>query len=449
MFDPALGYYVPSPPPGDNWQLIGNACNVGDPDENCLELGSAVYVRKVSDTYSFGAPQLGTSVSGSGVAVPPDGMVQPLWVGLELGSANPTPASCSAYPNDFDLGFFGPWFISLANGDKQQYPRARTLSGVLDFLARETGCEFAGIRSTFFGINPTGESTGTNYVTGEVTETEGILLLQKTDAILPTASNPATVAEMSLEDIFDILGSTYRVLWDIDSDGYLRIEHWKYWLEQTANGLDTTAWTGRVVEPMIRTPMGASIPRIERVKFAEAQGEDFIGLDLVYTGACAPTSAKGDVKEYNLGNVTTDIGFIQFDPDAIEKKGFAMLATQYNKGNSLYDVIIVPGAISGAMAVNAPMSTANLQRDYWTWDRYMPSAEMNGTDTTFDYYRPNIEQEDIRLFGNCCESLRFDPRKLVTSAMGEQYLNGKKGEVESAEYDPEVGRLKITLRYAR
>lgn len=453
VFDPALGYSLPSPPPGSGWQLIGNACNAGGPDVSCLELGSAVYVRQVSDTYSFGTPQLGTSVSGSGIAVPPVGMDQPLWVGRELGSANPTPPSCSAYPNDFTLGFFGPWFISLANGEQQQYTRTRTLGGVLDYLARQAECGIEGIRSTFFGINPPGGSTGTNYVTGEATETEGLMILQKSDAITPGASNPASVLQLSLADALETLATVYRILWDIDSDGFLRIEHWKHWLDSgTANGLDLRTppgGHGTVIEPLIRGSLGSNAPRIERTKWAEAQGVDFFGRDIVYTGNCATASAKAGTKEYNLGKVTTDLGFIQFDPAAIDKRGFVLLATRYNSAAGVHDVIISPGALSGSMILNAPLSWANLHRDFWTWDRYLPTGQVNGEEVAFDHYRPTLEQKNVRVIGFGCGVVGFDPRKLLTTTLGEQYLTGAKAEVIEATFEEKGGVLRMDLRYAR
>ena len=190
--------------------------------------------------------------------------------------------------------------------------------------------------------------------------------------------------------------------------------------------------------------LSESIPSVERVTFMEALSRDFVGKDITYNGPCVSPQATNDVKEYSPGKVTTDVSMVLSDPTAIAKDGFVVLATSFNGTD--YDTIIDTGAITGNYISNAPLSTANLQRDYWTWTRFLPTGNMNGADVTFDGFRPNIEQSDVRT-GMCCDALYFDPRDKLTTALGIA-LGNKPGIVEGVTYDLFVDRMELTIRYA-
>ena len=142
--------------------------------------------------------------------------------------------------------------------------------------------------------------------------------------------------------------------------------------------------------------------------------------------------------------MTTDINFVLADPDAISKQGFVLLATTFD--GVVYDTIIDEGAITGTMITNAPLSWANLQRDFWTWNRYLPSGNMNGQDVTFDGFRPNIEQEGLSL-PMCCGLSDFDAREYLSTRLGAR-LGIVRAEVVSADHDIQTGRTTFVLRYA-
>src|SRR5690606_27354701 len=91
------------------------------------------------------------------------------------------------------------------------------------------------------------------------------------------------------------------------------------------------------------------------------------------------------------------------------------------------------GAITGVSRTNAPMAWANLHRDLFTWNRYLPSGNLNGSDVTFDDYRPNIEQEGV-VIDLCCDLLEFDASDRINSNLSER-LGCEYAFVQSCEHD--------------
>lgn len=412
----------PVPPPGVGWVLI---------TDDCVASGTAVYARQPIIAWPFDPPSAGSVVDG--VNVPPAGDCN--WVFMGMGGLD-DPFT----PDTEEL----PYYVCIDSATQTALPRARTLQSATEYIIEQAGCDLAGVRSDFFDWNAPGDApgyvAGENYVTGAANQMNALVILQKTDVIDPAASNPATIGEMTFAEMMTFLRVAHRCYWDIDDDGYVRIEHWSYWV--FAVGLDLVA-ADRPNEPLVFESIGEEIQRIERARWMEAQGRDFVGKDIVYDSPCVPNGAAENVREWSPGRITTDVSFIDSDPDAISKDGFVVLATTLVSG--VYQTIIDTGAITGNFTSNAPMSWANLQRDFWTYDRYLPSANMNGQDTVFDAYLPNVKQEPATI-AMCCEVLAFDPKSRVEGALSRRL--GTAGHVESASLDLYDQRLTLVLRYA-
>lgn len=315
----------------------------------------------------------------------------------------------------------------------------RMLEDCINLLLERSGCGLQGVRSDFFEWDAPGDavgySPGINYVTGEPNDLAHLIILQKSDAIDPSASNPATIGELTFEEAMTMLAVTFRCLWEIDADGYLRIEHRSYWRQQV--GIDLQALEN-VKELLTWESLGTQAPRAERATWMEAQSRDFVGKDIVYSGPCVGK----DAKEWSPGRFTTDIGFIIADPDAIGKDGFCMLATRLDSG--VYHVILDYGAISNSYITNAPLSWANLERDYWQHDRYRPTGMMNGVQTAFADFLPTIKQAEVSI-KMCCSLLDYDPSKRVVGSLSRRI--GVDAEVQSASHSLFTDRLKLVLTY--
>lgn len=423
---------IPVPPPGTGWVLAEN---------NCALNGTAKYARPPVITWPYGAPTQGTCVGG--VSQQPDSPECASW--LMIRGCGSCPIIFGGGGDNPDLLDYGTWYICLDGDTRVKYAdRGRPLQVVLEYMLERAECDDITLASDFFEINPVGDAPGyvpgRNYVTGATNQYDEIFVLHESDVADPGATNPATKLERSWKEMFALFLAMARLYWTIDSDGRLRIEHWSFY--SFAVGLDTTA------SPQDRalnrgnsryTYLSEDVPKYERLTFSEAQGPDFVGKDIIYSGPCVGIDQKA---EETQAEVTTDISFINSNPDQANKDGLVLVATE--AANVINDV----GALSLTVATNAPMSKANLQDRFWRHDRYLLNGNMNAVDQTFEGVRPNIQQTGVRA-QFCCELEGWDANEGVITELGTRILAGRAGYVERAELDDDNDLLTITLRYAR
>lgn len=420
-------------PNSDGWVLIlqtGDGCNEG-------ENGTTKWARPPLQPWPWPNDplQIGPILLNPAPLQPPS-VDCGLW--LFLGTAGC--ATGIAGGNGYRAGIY--ICVSDATPTKE-YTRARGVSDIATYMLEQMGCATQGVRSDFLEINPPGTApgyvSGINYVTGLPSQVNHLFWIQKSDAIDPAASNPATIGQFTFAEFMTLL-SSMRLFWDLDADGYIRIEHWTYW--SFPQGIDTAdyktiarnAWKG----------LASDVPKYERAKWMEARGKDFVGADIIYSGPCARGSEDEQVQEYNFGKYTTDIAMISDFPDSISTEGFAFLAAYFDGTN--YHVIVDYGAYSNSIITNAPLSVANLERDYWIYDRLLPSGNMNGVDVDFVGYLPNLEQSPVTVMDMCCDLLLFDPKKRVKTELGDN-LGDLLGEVQKAQFEEHDMTTTLTLRY--
>lgn len=414
-------------PIGAGWTIL---------EDNCAVDGTAVYVRNSTIPWTFGDATI-----------------------VENASPNPTPPndSCAwVYLGTVDIevevdpfcpGIFQHFYICLTSGAAIEYTRARPLQEIADYFLDIAGCTPTEMVSDFLEWNPPGDApgyaVGINYVTGGANQHNAIVVLQNSDALDPAATNPATLGEMTLKEFFALLTTSMRLFWKIDALGRLRVEHWSFWTTPVGLSVATYA-TDDKSEPLSYAHLKSDIPRYERPKWAHAQGSDFVGADIEYSGPCVSTEGDNDVREYNAGQFTTDLAYIDSDPDAIGKQGFTLLATTFD--GLVYNTILDHGALSGNFLTNAPMSWANLERDFWQHDRFLPTGTMNREATEFLGFVPNIEQRNVFL-KFCCDYVDFDSSERVQTRLGIK-LGNINAFVRRAEFDEATDGLTLTLRYA-
>lgn len=419
------------PPPGLGWVLL---------TDDCAGAGTAEWVRNSSVPYTYGDAEIGTYVDG--VPTPPSGDCS--WI--YLGDVDPTPFCPGPYP----------YFLCPDNGDGVVYEdRARTVIECLTYLIEKSGCLIPRIRSDFFEWDPVGNApnyqTGYNYVTGEVNQVDNLIMLQKSDAIDPTASNPATLGEMSFAEFMTMLKEMFQVFWDIDEDGSLRIEHIKFWTFPLGLDLVTGPYAGMDRGYAASESLNERIKRLERLTFQESNGLDFVGKDIVYDSPCAANEGDGSnenesVEEHTPGAITTDINFIIAEPDEITKSGFVMLATRYT--GAVYATIIDVGALSDGLTTNAPLSTANLFDKYWTWNRKLRRGIMNEESRLFDGADPNLQQVPLELGELCYKAWNMDPKKSVRTTLGHKFLGGAYGQIRKRLWKDVDDTATLTLVYS-
>lgn len=403
-----------SPPAGTGWTLLTDDCAIDN---------TATYVRPPTLPYTHG--------------------------GLYHGTAGPTPPAsppCPSWTQVQDFWFNAdPMYVcyNSASANVVTMNRGRTMQSVMELMVEGSECGLEGCASDFFEWDAPGDAAGyapgINYYTGAPNQVNHLLLFQKTDAILPGASQGAAIGYLTIAEVMTMFRVAFRCFWDISDDGYLRVEHVSYW--EGLFGIDVSSQPERIEISSI-SGVDSGIPRLEKARWAEARGIDFIGKDIIYDESCASGGDKEGTLEWSPGKFTTDIEFIIDDPQEISKEGFFLMACTITSG--VHMAIVDNGAISGLPITNAPLSWANLQRDFWTWDRFLPRANMNGLDTAFDNFLPTVQQEGVS-FKACCSLLDFDASRRINGALARRL--GVLGTVQTATLNLYTDRLSLVLRY--
>jgi hypothetical protein len=288
-------------------------------------------------------------------------------------------------------------------------------------------------KSTFFNNDdfPNGDPGGTeNYVTGvDPNPLNQILFYQKSDT--KTTSDPATKAEISFNELMDILTNMFNVYWFIQ-DGEFRIEHYSNFSKSVDVDLTAAAYSKWINATNKWSYDIQDMPNREHFEWMEAEDVDFIGRDIIYDRVATGNRYKDNQKDRIL-SVTTDAAYLYGKPEDISNEGWAMFQTS----GSDYLVGNIAGAKSGVVKINGNFSWANLHEDYWTYGRVIQSGNMNGVDVTFDSWQKNIKQIGIQ-YPDCC--VAFDPDGLKTTNLGD-------GEVREASYKMIDGMIDTVFFY--
>lgn len=263
-----------------------------------------------------------------------------------------------------------------------------------------------------------------------------LTLAQKSDIKNP-AGDPATIAMLSFNQLMDIL-RCMNLYWSCDGTNFF-VKH-LYEYSYTA-GIDLR--TEEIAESNNKYKYAKEeMPKYEKFKWMEAANEDFVGQDIYYVSPCVNQDPRSNIKEY-VYNVTTDIEYIidcvAGDETLISNDGWVLLANRFTTPN--YYVWSQTGILSGVNKFNNDLSWANLHNALFKHGRVMITGYMNGTLQTFYSALKTIEQPTQVIY---CEE--FDPADYITTELGEDYLNGLKGYVNTAELNPD-GLIKLKLRY--
>jgi hypothetical protein len=258
-------------------------------------------------------------------------------------------------------------------------------------------------------------------------------LMQKSDAVNPTATELATIANLSFKDAMSDLTTLFNALWYVDKvTNKVIFEHVTGILSPTV-GVDLTTLDGGkwdIGRNVISYDKEQS-PRQETFTYAKgAQYQDFLGLPIVYTQGCATARSL----EVRTKVMETEVARIFQNPNEANE-GLILLAT-----NSINEdeTATENGELSQLFIPNAPLAWANLHRDYYRDYRFMKEGTLNGVATTFNSTRPIKRQENI-IFPMACLN-DFDPLKLIKTSQGE-------GRLLTAKYDLSTQFLTCTIKF--
>lgn len=310
------------------------------------------------------------------------------------------------------------------------YTRNRWLMDVIEYLALNIA-PAATVSSDFF-------TTATNYVTTTTNRLTGLVIAQKSDIKRPTSSNPANNAMLSWNELMNIL-RMFNVYWTFDGSE-IRIEHVSYWSK--TDGLDLR--NQKMAERSNKYSYAKNdMPKYEKFAFMEAKNDDFVGVPIYYDSSCVGTKNNNSI-DYAV-EVTTDIEYIQASIaeglEVIDDKGFVIMATYVSGTDNV--VYFNTGQLSGLSYLNNDLSWANLHFNFFRHDRILEEGYMNNILTAFATIKPN-KVHNIKAI--VCYEDNYSPNDLITTELGETWLDGEKGEVFNAQIKP-TGEVEFELRY--
>ena len=307
------------------------------------------------------------------------------------------------------------------------YTRNRWLIDVIEYLADKI-IPGVSVTSSFF-------NDATNPVTGIASRTNLLTIAQKSDIKRPTSSNPATVANLSWNELMHIL-RMFNVYWVYDGTDII-VEHLSYF--EQIDGMDLR--TQEIAKKANKYSYDKiDMPKYEKFSWMEASGSAFIGVPIWYDNPCVNQDANNNVKEYS-NRVTTDIEMIELNNNSVSDEGFVIL-TNYWDG-SVYRVWIETAKLGSEFKYNMDLSWANLHYYFFRHGRVLDKGYLNNKLTDFASIIPTKLQEINAIV---CYEDNYDPADLITTELGEVWLDGEKGHVKTASIKPD-GHVKFNLLY--
>lgn len=413
-----------SQPPDNNplWAIISNNCSL----DNTTKWGRPAIVG--GSTPDVG--QLNKNIftqyvtfdpNNTGIAGPPNSSLNnPVLLGfiyLTFTTINPwslTTGTYTLYAEEVDL--FGPPNLTVDNG--------RNLDDVFQYMLDQQNCGLT-FESRFYGTS--GFENDPNPVTNLTNSpTSGLLLFQKSDVADFSASENATIANISIKTLLSDLNVQHNSWWQIDEvNNKLIFEHWKT-LNDISTGLDITQdpYSKTAKHNNSYTFSKASIPNKEEFKYAvDSNDVDFNGLNITYDASCAGSSS---IKRQTQ-QICTDWEQVFNNPE-FETEGLMIVQPLSLLLGGLKSQ---NGRITGVFKPNAPLGYGATLPDYYTYNRPLNEGIINNSTVIFDSTErlKNLKEITINF---CCAF--DDATKLITTYQGV-------GLLQSGIYNP----LKKTL----
>ena len=279
-----------------------------------------------------------------------------------------------------------------------------------------------------------------NYVTGDINHYNKLLIAQKSDIKRWDSSNPATVADMTWNEIVELL-KIMNLAWRYNAvTNIVTIEHVSYFT--SAAGLDL-----RTQEIALSNSKYAytkeQTPKYEKFYWMESGNDEFLDATIWYDSLCVNQNPDTNTKE-QYWNVTTDIQYIcecMESTDTLQNisdEGWVLLAC-YESGGLLY--IYQTNRPMNNIYYNCDLGWGILLNALFRHERMQLTGYVKGILTTFVSMVKNKIQETAMIW---CEE--YDPTLYFTTELGETYFAGAKGYVSTATLAPD-GSVKLKLLY--
>lgn len=395
----------PQPPEGTGWELLQNECDT----------------KNLCTWYRL-PPQFVDSLTGSCVinftdttcAIP--------------NCSPPVPAIAGNWflMDTFDLGAGGTigFWIDLDSIPKTTitFDNGRDLLDVIN-LGLNVDCAELDIQSEFF-------TSDTNPITGiNPSPTKNIQLHAISDIKNPTATEPATIETTTIKNLLEsLVANKFNNFWRVDENTQrLILENYK-----DLNNIGVFDITQYPLYTALKNQYSydnSDIPRSESFP-SEDVSIDFTGVDILYKNECATGN-----KAYANTGFFAEIDSIYSNPDEYSNDGIVFITPD---SMNVDGTNAQEGAITGEYLANVPNGMANLQQDYWIYNRPFNAGIMNFKNTNF-FAKPDKDLEEIKI-PLCCLFF-FQP---YARFIGNNF---NRGQLQSASFNFQTGFITLNIKY--
>ena len=267
----------------------------------------------------------------------------------------------------------------------------------------------------------------------------------KSNIINANYDQPARKADVSLQIILKMLADTFKVHWHIDK-GRLRLEHISWYQKGGTYSFTPIVGTDLTTLQNIKNNKGWDFSQNKFEYDKESMPERFEygwmdDVSPIFQGNAIDIisnfTQEGKVEDSNIGGFTTDVDYIQSNPQEISKDGFVLLGTVNESGTYRVPYMRWYNPNSKQyMMQNGFLSWSYIHGKYHTSDLPSDNVIINGQETTL--YN-NITKQKKQAVKFPLSTL-FNPYELITSGLGN-------GRIEKLTVDLESNMVDGTLKH--
>lgn len=248
------------------------------------------------------------------------------------------------------------------------------------------------------------------------------IITPKTNITVGEYDQPAKKGPIRLSDILQYLWAAYRCKWHIDASGNFIVEHISYYENGgTYSGTEVSADLTTLTDPQTGKNWEHGANRWEYEKeempdrlepgWMDRATREFDGYPIVIRSVFVQ---KGNIEQQKAARFTSDIDYMQLQPEDIGKDGFAVVECTESKGvyTVPYVEITLPDGAEFKLQ-NGYLAFIYLHPAYCRYGLPAALIRMNEEDTTaLSVTRRKIQEVDYPLLGI------VEPMKLVTTGLG-------------------------------
>lgn len=344
-------------------------------------------------------------------------------------------------------------FTEFGDGLKFNLRDAFPLASVIQNLLSEMGANVSFLKdsnhSEFFyaATNPLG---GFNYMgTYSIFNNPDYIgnldyfITPKSNVINANYDQPARKAELSLQQIFKMLSDVFKVHWHIDK-GRLRLEHVSWY--QKGGTYSFTPVIGSDLTTLQNIKVHKSWDYLqnnfEYDKEAMAERYEYGWMDDVspiFEGnpinIISNFTQEGKIEDASNGRFTSDVDFVQSNPQEISKDGFMLLGAVNESGT--YKIPYMRwynGDNNQFMLQNGFLSWPYLHSKYHVSDLPSNRVNINGQDVTL--YQNITKQKKQKVKFPLVDT--FNPYHLITTGLGNGKIQKISVDLESNMVDGDL-----------